>query len=614
MKFLATLLSSTLASHYRAGSYQYRQDGANLAVTRTMGWRRTSDGYGAGCTATNVANQDVSDPMITEVISDLSGNVLINTGASGTTGTYIVNEIETSAALDAGVHYCFGYVDESFSISQPFTHVGNGCCTIPMQDDDGVSFSGAYNFASTVYDLTNNSPQFKIPAIWYIMTGCVDQKLYLNPTDSDGDNIKCRWATEGEAEFLSRDKGRFDSLILDEDNCVVTYDPSADAFASGIKPLAIQVEDYAADGTLRSSMPAQFMATVWTPTMPAPSAPGIAPTPSSFARTGQKFFAGLFDEVDGDDHFDLDFYHEESHYRGRRQAVPDHCTGLPTFTGSTPANGAVINVSGSMTLDFFAEYDANSSTFVDMDRIIFSGPTGMSCSVVDTSTGQSTCTWTPTVSQIAAGSHDLCAIAYDPMQRNSERVCVKLIAQAAKVNVDWWLNSLATDFAGNALTDYGCTGRGLLEPFAHNNGRPVDEVDLAINGWKKCIRCSVDALKPGTGQTSFWEYTQPTGSTCDNSDPFDLAICECDKALATVLSSIGSPNGAFQNFDKANCQKAQGGLSHVSMCCGTDLGAFQLYNIPSDQCCEANQLKPAGTCAVEQGIIYSGAIPMYKST
>jgi hypothetical protein len=61
--------------------------------------------------------------MITEVISDLSGNVLINTGASGTTGTYIVNEIETSAALDAGVHYCFGYVDESFSISQPFTHV-----------------------------------------------------------------------------------------------------------------------------------------------------------------------------------------------------------------------------------------------------------------------------------------------------------------------------------------------------------------------------------------------------------------------------------------------------------------------------------------------------------
>jgi len=50
------------------------------------------------------------------------------------------------------------------------------------------------------------------------------------------------------------------------------------------------------------------------------------------------------------------------------------------------------------------------------------------------------------------------------------------------------------------------------------------------------------------------------------------------------------------------------------MCCGTDLGAFQLYNIPSDQCCEANQLKPAGTCAVEQGIIYSGAIPMYKST
>ena len=59
MKLLATLISSTLASHFRAASYQYRQDGGSISVTRTMGWRRTSDGYGAGCTQANIDNQDI---------------------------------------------------------------------------------------------------------------------------------------------------------------------------------------------------------------------------------------------------------------------------------------------------------------------------------------------------------------------------------------------------------------------------------------------------------------------------------------------------------------------------------------------------------------------------
>ncbi|CAG5112057.1 Oidioi.mRNA.OKI2018_I69.chr2.g6313.t1.cds [Oikopleura dioica] len=598
MKFLGTVLSSTFASHYRAGSYQYRQDGGNLQVTRTMGWRRGMDGYGTGCTDADVASQSASGSMITESITDMSGIDIIAYGNNGTTGKYIVNEIEDSAALDSGVHYCFGYVDETFNINQPFKHVANGCCTISMHDDDGSLINGDYNFASTVYDLTNNSPQFKIPAIWYIMTGCTDQKLFLNPSDPDGDNVKCRWATIDEAEALSRDQGRFDSLILDEENCIVTYDPSADAFASGIKPLAIQVEDYDVNGNLRSSVPAQFMATVWTPSM-------ASSIRSEIASSGEKFFANLF----GEDHS------ETGHHRGRRQASNDHCTGLPAFTGTSPQNGDIIKVSGSISLDYYAEYTANGNTFVDLDRIIFSGPSGMTCTDVDKTSGHSNCSWTPTLFQLAAGSHDLCAIAYDPMQRTSDRLCVKLIAEPAKSDMQWWLSALAPDFSGTALTDYGCTGRGLLEPFAHNNGRPVDEVDLAINGWKKCVRCSVDVLKLGTNttdlwQTGFWEYPQPTDNVCDASDAFQLAICECDKAFATVLSGY-SLNPMFQNFDNVNCLKAQGGIEHESKCCGTSVGSFQLYNAPSDHCCEGNQLKPAGTCASENGLTYTGETHMY---
>jgi len=42
--------------------------------------------------------------------------------------------------------------------------------------------------------------------------------------------------------------------------------------------------------------------------------------------------------------------------------------------------------------------------------------------------------------------------------------------------------------------NYGCTGRGLLDPHQKNAGQPVDAVDKAINKWKKCSQCSIVAL------------------------------------------------------------------------------------------------------------------------
>jgi hypothetical protein len=561
MKFLASILSSVFASHYRAGSYQYAPDNGEMTVTRTMAWRRTKDGYGSGCSQTDVDNQIESAQMIAEQIHDIAtGALLIDELNNGTSGTYIVNEIETSSLIDSSSHYCFGSIDEEFSISQPFTHTASGCCTISMQDDNGANFDGSYIFSSIVNDVTNNSPRFNIPAVWYIMTGCTDQSLFLNPVDSDGDTIKCRWATMAEAGALARDNGDFDSLVLDADLCKVTYDPSADIFASGIKPIAIQVEDFAADGTLRSSMPAQFMATIWTPGMPTNKK-----EKRQMEQSDSKLFAGLFDDDEHDDHFDL-------HARGRRQigdAEPDHCQGLPTFTGASPANGDYYSFSGSWSMSWFSEYSTSFGTYVDMDRIIFSSmPAGMTCSVVDATTGQSDCTWTPTADQLG-NEYDLCATAYDPIGRNSDRVCIKLFAQAAKVNANWWLAQWASGFASftgaggvsgdaaaataSALWNYGCSGRGELEPFRKNAGRIVDEIDLAINAWKKCARCSVDIFQPGSLVSSLWEYPEPTANICDASSPFEKAICECDKALANVLGNIGSPDTSFMNYDEALC-------------------------------------------------------------
>jgi hypothetical protein len=56
------------------------------------------------------------------------------------------------------------------------------------------------------------------------MTGCPDQSLYLNPSDKDGDRIKCRWSTKTEAKDGYHNGANFNSLFLDEDECSITYD------------------------------------------------------------------------------------------------------------------------------------------------------------------------------------------------------------------------------------------------------------------------------------------------------------------------------------------------------------------------------------------------------
>ena len=59
------------------------------------------------------------------------------------------------------------------------------------------------------------------------------------------------------------------------------------------------------------------------------------------------------------------------------------------------------------------------------------------------------------------------------------------------------LDLIAPKFAYRATNDYGCAARGSLDPFVSNAGKPVDEIDRAINNWKYCIRCAMDVLTEG---------------------------------------------------------------------------------------------------------------------
>ena len=56
------------------------------------------------------------------------------------------------------------------------------------------------------------------------MSGCPQQKIELNPSDKDGDEIKCRWSTKTESKDGFHAGGNFASLTLDEENCIVWYD------------------------------------------------------------------------------------------------------------------------------------------------------------------------------------------------------------------------------------------------------------------------------------------------------------------------------------------------------------------------------------------------------
>ena len=40
--------------------------------------------------------------------------------------------------------------------------------------------------------------------------------------------------------------------------------------------------------------------------------------------------------------------------------------------------------------------------------------------------------------------------------------------------------------------NYGCSGRGLFDPFSHTLGSHTDEIDAAFFTWKKCVQCASD--------------------------------------------------------------------------------------------------------------------------
>ena len=107
-------------------------------------------------------------------------------------------------SLEDANNYCYGYEQKTIEKpNEPFQLHWEACCWVYFTTDDGdLVWGDNIKLTAKVYDLENNSPVFKLPPIWRIMSGCALQAVSLIPFDPDGDTVKCRWANSAESGWI----------------------------------------------------------------------------------------------------------------------------------------------------------------------------------------------------------------------------------------------------------------------------------------------------------------------------------------------------------------------------------------------------------------------------
>ena len=477
LSVISLLATAADASHFRAIAYAISDKDANtVTITRTMAWRQNLSGYSGGCDKNDVAYQAISDDFGSEdcflMTGELCGSLI---------SRYVVTDIEDQ--LTSVNNYCYGYEEIDFpKPTGPYQITWKDCCWVDFTDDQNARITGgSIGIMVSIYDQNNNTPTVKLPPIWKIMAGCDNQMLNLNPVDLDNNKIKCRWSDSTEGRGAYDGKNSFSSISLDEENCILTYDGSQDLAPDGVKPVAIQIEDFDRDGTVLSSTPIQFLATVWTPNN------------SHFRMRGQYGlgkpfnYQSLFPETDDNDN------HRETSLRtkGRRQITqPNYCHDKPVLVAPCPAAGFVISVSSAGVKINVAAKSGNGP----ITRFQFNSPIGMICNNVNSS-GQATCTFRPTSSQIDK-IFSFCFMADDVAGMSTERRCITLDVRATSFEKSFVVNDIFTMIRHRVPTltgqfeNYGCAGVNNMDADAGTKGSPRDGVDVAINTWKKCVKCA----------------------------------------------------------------------------------------------------------------------------
>ena len=126
------LVSKTLASHYRGGTYQfYPTVNGKTTISTTQTWRNTAAGYTPECTKEHVTNQTPSLTTITAFCSLHSGGICGSWFGSNL--NYIVS------FADKTNEYCYGSGDEVIDTpTGSYSYGWSSCCWVPLTDDEGL--------------------------------------------------------------------------------------------------------------------------------------------------------------------------------------------------------------------------------------------------------------------------------------------------------------------------------------------------------------------------------------------------------------------------------------------------------------------------------------------
>ena len=308
--------------------------------------------------------------------------------------------------------YCYGDgVNEFTNPNEAFTFGWDTCCWVDLTADDGVDYEGGDMVQRmTIHDFNNNSPTFKLPPLWLIMSGCGNQSIDLAPIDPDGDIVRCRWATEEEAGGAVFQPAKHPSISLDQ-NCIVHYDGTLDSVAIGVKPIALMMEDIDMLGNVKSSIPVQFLGQVWTPMVQRNGAliPNATPYPKWFPEVDHHV------RHTRDTHVMSRMLHD-----GRaKRSEPSYCTSVPIFVEPTPDDDALFGGnSGTVTFTLKAESPNGPITSFQ-----YQAPSGLICSEVVND--QATCTFILTEEQMNIEDYSFCYDAVDVLGMVSNRRCLR---------------------------------------------------------------------------------------------------------------------------------------------------------------------------------------------
>ena len=415
MKLGLYLLALAEGSHFRGGTYQFTPNGNKLIIGNTQTWRSTASGYAPQCTKDDVINQKPASEISGFIWRKQDAKCSLLKGRSRKKSKDCQDQTQSYTVSFADQDYCYGDgVNQIERPKGPFSYGWESCCWVPLTNDRAEPASvqsKKMRVFGSIFDLDNTSPSFKHPPLWLIMAGCDGQKIDLAPEDADGDVIKCRWATQQEAGGAWTDPVEWPSFLLDEENCIVHYFGSLDASQVGVKPVGLMMEDFDSNGNVKSSIPVQFLAQVWTPDMNSRSVSPNYP---------------ILEWYPPHDHSEHEHVRSVSNRfevaRGRRNSPPDYCTAVPFFKGATPQDGTVLDGTNG-SVNFKLEAESQIGTIFKFD---YQSPMGMTSSdlVTVNQDGSINCSWTLTPDQLSVEFHGFCFTATDSVGLTTERRCI----------------------------------------------------------------------------------------------------------------------------------------------------------------------------------------------